>query len=142
MHNGRKLALVGAAGLLLGALMPWASVSSGFISVTVAGYEGDGILTGAAGVLILLIALIARGQQGKRYSYGIVGLAVVAAGIAGYDIVHAQSVAEDVRPLANASVEIGLYFTLVSAIVALVGGWQRVPAAPYPAVDILPPYAD
>ena len=44
MHNARKLALVGGAGLLLGALMPWASVSSGLLKVTKVGYDGDGIL--------------------------------------------------------------------------------------------------
>ena len=58
--KGRQLVIVGAIPLLIGAALPWASVTSIFGKISRAGYEGDGVYTGGIALLLLLGAVLSE----------------------------------------------------------------------------------
>lgn len=121
---------IGAAALIGGALLPWVTASAGIFSLSKAGYEGDGIFTGAIGVILLLGALLGKGKPGARFSVAGAILAVIAGLIGAYDLLNVSAkVAEISAGSVAASVGAGLYVTLLGAILGLVGGLQSVPEA-------------
>jgi len=92
--------LFGALGLILGALLPWVTVSGiahlvGDIDVqkvwSTTGYEGDGILTLGIGVLVLLFGLLRKGRSARVYSVICALVILGAGGIALLDLANVDS---------------------------------------------------
>jgi len=135
MNRGQQLSLIGAIGLLVGAMLPWATIQSALLglSVSKAGYEGDGVFTGAIGLLLLIGAVVSKGKPGKRYSVATALLALVAFLILAFDLSNVSSAVTDAGEGLLASVGPGIYVSIVGAILALVGGLQVVPQLPQPA---------
>jgi tetratricopeptide (TPR) repeat protein len=129
MNRGQILTLLGAIGLLAGAVLPWISFTSMFGTVSKAGYEGDGILTGGIGLPLLLIALLVKGNPGHSYSILGVIFALIAGVIAFWDLSNVSSRVAEINADMSflASVGPGLYITVIGAILAFVGGLQQVP---------------
>ena len=130
MHKGQQLTLLGAIGLVLGALLPWVKATTVLGSISKAGYEGDGLITGAIGLILLIGTLLNKGKAGKRYSVASSIFGVIVLVIVGFDYLNVAGAVSDVQDMpgvVDASVGAGLYLTLLAAFLVLVGGWQRVP---------------
>jgi len=129
MSKGRRLVLLGAAGLIIGALTAWSEVKSIFGTITVSGFDGDGKLTGGLGVILLLVVFLAKGKPGKYYS--VVGsiLALIAGVIAVTAMINISVIASDSDSVI-VSLGAGLYSTALGAIIAFVGGLIREPPEP------------
>lgn len=123
--NGALILLVGAAALIVGALLPWATASAGFISVSKAGTDGDGVITLVLGAVIAFFALFALKPQPHQLAVIVgAGAGLAAGGVAIYDIVNvsdAINTAQSQSNLVHASVGSGLYVTAVGAAIAIVG---------------------
>ena len=124
LHAPRLLAVCGA--LLFGAvLMPWASVSAGLFSASIAGSKtGDGKVELVLGALIVLFGLLAVLHRG----WGVPALviAVGAFALAAYDMTRVSTWADSSESgelIVSASVGIGLYLTAVFAGLAVWFGW-------------------
>ena len=71
MNQAQKITLIGALVLIIAAFLPWikptvlfgeAAISQESIAV---GWEGDGIITGGVGWILLLAAFFSKESQGK-----------------------------------------------------------------------------
>jgi hypothetical protein len=104
-----RVAIVASgAGLVIGAFLPWASVSFGFGTVSKNGIEGDGVITAAAGLLIIVLCLM-----NSRRSYTVaIGVAVLSLLVSAYDWI-------DVSSTESIQVGIGLYVTAGAGLVAM-----------------------
>jgi hypothetical protein len=116
------LSFGGAAALVLGALMPWATIGA----LSVNGTNGDGILTLFAGVIIAVLAFVGRSRREQATDRGlgvaIVVTAFVAAAIGIYDFIDIDRGVSEGPIRIDASPGIGLYLTILGAGAALVGG--------------------
>ena len=108
-----------AAGIAvaLGSLMPWATASTGFGSVSAAGTEGDGVFTlCAGGIAALLAGLRRRGQT--------LVLFAVAAGLGIYHVYDVSQRAETIsNEFVRASVGWGLWLVVASSVAGVVITW-------------------
>jgi hypothetical protein len=131
MNKGQQITLIGAFALLIAAFLPWISVTALYGNVpgveegVAIGWEGDGIMTGGIGLILLIGVLFNKGKPGKRYSiagaiFGLLACAVV--------LTDFRAMAE-IGPDAGifASTDVGLYITLAGALVAVIGGLQVTP---------------
>lgn len=127
--SGRTVVLIGAAAIVIGALLPWAKVASFLGTITMAGYEGDGIITGVIGVLLLLGALLYKGKPGRRYSIGSSIFALVAGVVSINAMLNLSGAVSDVNTdsLLNASIGSGLVLTALGSLVTFAGGLMTVP---------------
>jgi hypothetical protein len=132
MNRGQQLTLFGGLGLVIGALLPWAKIASPLLGMTVnkSGYEGDGLFTGGLGLLLFISAMVSKGKPGKTYS--IVGaLLSIIAGIALIvDLTGVNTAVADIGEGIIASVGIGIYVSIIGAILAIIGGLQKITSAP------------
>lgn len=128
MNRGQTLCLIGGISLLFGALLPWATVRSLTLglSLSKAGYEGDGIITGGFGLLLLIGAVVSKGKPGKTYSVVATILATLA-GLASFSALTGVSGFSTGDKGLVASVGPGILLSLAGAVIALVGGLQTVP---------------
>lgn len=118
------LALVGGALAVVGAILPWASVSSGLFSVSKPGIEGDGIFTAAIGGIVALYGLIRVVQPRQatrivRLALGISAAFIALVGIS--DFGNVVSVVGELDSNLAGSVGAGLYATIAAAVIVFVG---------------------
>lgn len=123
------MVLGGGAVLILGALLPWATASVGFISVSKAGTSGDGVITLIIGLGVLAIGWVALGRRPHQTAV-ILGLiaGVIAGGVAIYDIANVSSAvnrAQTRSSLVHASVGIGLWVTALAAAGVVAGSIMK-----------------
>lgn len=141
--NARGLAVLGALGLLLGAVMPWATITAPLVgTVTIPGYRGDGILTGGLGLVLLLAVMAVQGKPGERYSpliaiFGALALVLTVPKI--------SSIGGVDTPGAFSEIGIGLWISIIGGVLVAVGGFSKMPGTPVaappaaPVVDVAPP---
>ena len=133
MNKAQTLALLGALGLGIGTFLPWATIRSALGSVSVSGYDRDGMFTGGIGVVILLIAVLHKGKPGALYSVICSLFAIVSGLILFYDLTNVKTAIENVdSQYLSASIGPGLYVSLIGALFALIGGLVRLPSVPNP----------
>jgi hypothetical protein len=110
--------IIAAVMVALGALLPWATVSSLFGSISVSGTDGDGVFT--------LLCGIAIGVMFGLWKRPALIVAVVLAGISALvgiiDLVDIGRTAGELGGLVDASPGIGLFLTVLASIAALVLG--------------------
>lgn len=121
------LLAVGTAVVAVGALLPWATVNAGLVSVTVAGTDGDGVIT-------LMLALVVGGLVLAKWKAGLsravvivsLVLGAIVLAIAIYDAIDiASSVVDSEFVDLRASVGIGLWLTLLGSIAMVAGAiWE------------------
>jgi hypothetical protein len=142
MNRAQKLVLWGAVCLILGALLPWGRVESILLgmAVPVYGISGNGIYSGAIGVLLLIAAIAYRGKPGRVFSRAASGFAALAGLIiisALVNLVEAAGASSGVitRP------GIGIFISLLGALLCFVGGLVKLPeidTTPQPTQDRSP----
>jgi hypothetical protein len=137
MNKGRVLVLVGSILLILGGFLPWISVpnlfglrGSSYEGIEV-GWEGDGVLTAGVGLVLMLSELLFGGEPRRWYQLTGIVLAALAASIVFLDFGRILEIAPEAG--FYAATDIGIYVTLVGALLALIGClWRRVPGSRQP----------
>ena len=121
----RNLLFIGSIGLILGTLLPWASITAPLVgTLTLSGLDGDGMFSGGIGLLLLLGAIFTKPKTDKRYSIASAILALIALLIVAPKLLDIGSIGNDV-PGAIVTIGSGLYISILAAILAIVGGWQK-----------------
>lgn len=119
----RWLVIGGAAAVVLGALLPWATVSAGFLTATKAGTEGDGVITLVLALIVGGLAFVkwkAGWGRGVVITFLLLGLLIsLIAVIDTIDVATTSSDSEFIE--VDASVGIGLWLTLLASIAMVVG---------------------
>lgn len=122
-------ALGGGLLITLGSLLPWATATAPFLgTINVSGVDGDGKITLILGVLILLtgVARFARSSLPGLLQVSPAVLGLIVGIVAGIDLVNVSSRISDLKAeaqgLATASVGVGLWVTLLGAILAVYAG--------------------
>jgi hypothetical protein len=142
MRINRTLVLIGGMILILGSRLPWISVSvlygvegPAFEAIEI-GWEGDGFITGGIGLILLLVGIFWRGRIEKRYSIPGAILAALAVLVVFGDF---YSILE-IDPGAGflAATDVGIYVTLLGALLALAGALYRIPVDQEKQVAPLP----
>ena len=136
MNRGQLLILLGGVVLIIGALLPWVSVTAVDGTVITGGYEGDRRVAGAFGAILLIGALVRKAPSGQRYF--IVGsiLALIIGAITVYTWVNFSTFLAAARSgtatigdlvIINGSPKPGIYVSLIGSVVALIGGLLKAP---------------
>ena len=125
MKKSQLIILIGSCALLLGAFLPWISVpilfgktGPSYEGIEI-GWEGDGFVTGGIGLLLLLGVLVSKGRVGKR----LLLVGIILASLAGWIVFQDFLRIAEIDPAAGlfAATDVGLYVTLVGALVTFVG---------------------
>ena len=129
MRTNRLLVLIGGLILILGSRLPWMSVPVLFgvegptVEAIEIGWEGDGFITGGIGLILLLVGIFWRGRIGKRYSIpGAILAALAVLWVIG-DFYRILEIDPDAGFFA--ATDVGIYVTLIGALLALVGALYR-----------------
>ena len=131
MRTNRMLVLIGGFMLILGSRLPWMSVpvlfgveGPAFEAIEI-GWEGDGFITGGIGLILLLVGIFWRGRIEKRYSIPGAILAALAVLMVIGDFYRILEIDPDAGFFA--ATDVGIYVTLIGALLALVGALYRTP---------------
>lgn len=127
-RHGALLALVGGALVMVGSVLPWATVASGFGQIDLAGTSGDGVITLGAGALVALIVFLSLVGVFRDRAFAGLLLIIAGVGISGEAIQVIQGLA---GKLTNAdsvrsSIGAGLYLVLIGGAVTAIGGTLAV----------------
>jgi hypothetical protein len=131
MRTNRMLVLIGGVILILGSRLPWISVpvlygveGPAFEAIEI-GWEGDGSITCGIGLILLLVGIFWRGRIEKRYSIPGAILATLAVLVVIGDFYSILEIDPDAGFFA--ATDLGIYVTLIGALLALVGALYRTP---------------
>ena len=123
-NNGRIFSLLGGFGLMIGALMPWASISSYTSGYTwnITGINGDGILTAILGILVIIIGFTTKIKPKKPFS-----ILITMLGILSIMIIFPKFFLLSELNITNAehisgSLGVGLYLSFFAGIFTTIGG--------------------
>jgi len=136
------LVLIGGMILILGSRLPWMSVPVLFgvegptFETIEIGWEGDGLITGGIGLILLLVGIFWRGRSEKRYSIPGAILAALAALMVIGDFYRILEIDPDSGFFA--ATDVGIYVTLLGALLALAGALFRTPMHQEKQVTTLP----
>ena len=131
MRTNRMLVLIGGLILILGSRLPWMSIPVLFgvegptFETIEIGWEGDGFITGGIGLILLLVGIFWRGRIEKRYSIPGAILAALAVLVVFGDFYRILEIGPDAGFFA--ATDVGIYVTLIGALLALVGALYRTP---------------
>jgi hypothetical protein len=120
--------LVGGCLVLLGSFLPWATVTTVFGTVNVAGTNGDGTITLGLGLVIVLLSILELTTSGVRTVKLAVGFiaGILAAAIGVLDVANVNDRIADVSSdVAQAAVGVGLYMVIAGGVAVIVGGFLR-----------------
>ena len=131
MRTNRLLVLIGGLILILGSRLPWISVpvlygveGPTFEAIEI-GWEDNGFITAGIGLILLLVAMFWRGRIGKRYSIP----GTILAALAVLVVIGCFYRILEIDPGAGflAATDVGMYVTLIGALLAFVGTLYRTP---------------
>jgi hypothetical protein len=115
---------VGAALLVVGALLPWGKATSKTASFSSDGIDGNGAITLIAAVVLVLVVLVV--QRPTTAAWLVIATAAVAGAIGVRDAVDlsdkAARLVDHGPPGVTANVGIGVWVTIAGTVIALVGG--------------------
>lgn len=114
--------VIGAGALLiLGSVLPWATVSTAFLSLSVNGTAGDGGITLTLGIVALVIGvLLVRGFVATGWLIGVGVIFLIALGVSLHDASDVSSVSSQLSQDVGVSVGIGLWLCLLASVSGLV----------------------
>jgi hypothetical protein len=129
MRSNRMLVLIGGLILILGSRLPWMSVPVLFdvegptFEAIEIGWEDNGFITGGIGLILLLVGIFWRGRVGKRYSIP----GAILAALAVLVVIECFQRVLEIDPGAGflAATDVGIYVTLIGALLAVVGALIR-----------------
>jgi hypothetical protein len=144
--RSKWLLVAGVVVVAFGALLPWATLNAGIISVSKAGTDGDGVITLLLAIVVGVL-LLAKWKAGLSRAVVIVALVlgVIVLAIATIDAIDVASRFEDNDLVeVRASVGIGLWLTLLGGIAMIAGAiWElrssRSRASTPDATGVAPP---
>ena len=129
MRINRMLVLTGGMVLIIGSRLPWMSVpvlfgaeGPAFEAIEI-GWEGDGLITGGIGLILLLTGIFWKGRTGKRYSIPGAILAALAVLVVIGDFFRIIEIDPDAGFFA--ATDLGIYLTLIGALISLGGALFR-----------------
>ncbi len=131
MRTNRMLVLTGGFLLILGSRLPWMSVpvlfgveGPAFQAIEI-GWEDNGLVTGGIGLILLFLGIFWRGRIGKRYSIP----GAILAALAVLVVIGCFQRILEINPFAGffAATDVGIYVTLIGALLALAGALYRTP---------------
>jgi len=103
--------------VIVGSVMPWATVKSVFGEINVSGTDGDGVLTLVGGVVVLVLVLA------QKYLASLI-VATVTAAVLIYDYLNiTRSLDLDDNEFASASVGWGIQLATIGAVVAVIASF-------------------
>ena len=111
-----KLMLAGLAGVVavIGAFLPWATLTSLFGTVDVSGFKGDGKLVAVVAALMLLV--LVTGSPGYAFVMALAGVFLT-----GYDLNNMSSHVDSISSnVVTADIGFGLYLCLGAFILATI----------------------
>jgi hypothetical protein len=114
--------LGGALVLAVGSFLPWVKASAGPFTATENGLDGDGVITLAMAIGIVLAALLIK--RASTAVTTVLVLAVLAGAIAVYDWVDVSKQADDLAgntPGVSAGIGIGIVVCVIGAAAAAAG---------------------
>lgn len=117
------LALAAAGLVALGSMLPWATIHSPFGSVSLAGTEGDGVISLVGAAVFAAVWLLAGLGDRPGQNWMIVAVALAAGGIvlAIVKIIDVQSAIDELGDeFVTTSVGVGLWVVLIGSAAALV----------------------
>ncbi len=112
----RNAVLASAAAIIVGSIMPWATVQTVFGSLSVAGTDGDGKITAIGGGVVLFLAFTR-----KYRAAAVIAALVLAGGV--YDVINISDVDGD--EFAHVSVGWGLWLMAIAAAAATMLAWME-----------------
>jgi hypothetical protein len=125
---GSWLLLGAAIAAVIGALLPWARIELSLgpqaLTTSVAGTEGDGVITLVLGLALGALAVLVL-NRARLTLGGVLAIVVASAllAIALIDIVDVNRTAGDINnPLVTVGVGAGLWVTLVAGLAGVLGG--------------------
>lgn len=124
--NAKTMLLVGSGLILLSMFVPVATVSAGFLSKAMNGYDTDLVFAGGAALIIFLIGLGAKGQPGKAHSPLGALLSVVCIVVVGMVYLNVTSLS---LSSSGAAVSTGIAPIMagIGSVLALVGSLKKEP---------------
>jgi hypothetical protein len=123
------LVLIGALIVILGSRLPWMSVpvlfgvqGPAYESIEI-GWEDNGLITGAIGLILLLVGIFWKGRIGKRYSMP----GALLASLAVLVVLGCFAAILEIDPDEGffAATDVGIYVTLIGTLLTLVGTLYR-----------------
>lgn len=139
-HRQAAIAVVvGGILVAVGSLLPWATATTGFGSISIAGTDGDGKITLVLGAVAALVGFLSieTTSQGLRVTAFIAGALAGLAGAMDYSSLD-KRLNEASSDAIRASIGPGLYLVLVGAVAI---GWGAVSLKPDAAAAGEPPGA-
>lgn len=125
----KLIAALGGALLVVGSLLPWATLSVGAITRSFVGTDGDGIITLVIGAVITLAGISGSDKPAARASLIAAVLGLIGFFIMVYKILMLSSTVSDSNSaLLHASLGIGLWVCALGSVFAFSGGLMRNPA--------------
>jgi hypothetical protein len=132
------LTMIGGIMLIVGALLPWANLTSGFGTVSIAGTEGDGVFALGLGAIIALAGFGAfNGSATARTAAALIGIVAVLLMFTEFSNVS-RGVKTATGDYTRASVGIGLWVAILGALLS-VAAPLAAGSAPAAAVAGTPP---
>lgn len=137
--------ITGGLLLMVGAVMPWATISSRIwaLTRTINGLGGAGILTASGGLVLLLVGIRVKGAPGKSFSR----LGVIVSMLCGlliiWKVFNIATLSTE-EGITSSSLRFGLSFlSPLGAAFGLIGSAMKTPAestpAPITSVNPTPP---
>jgi len=122
--TGPIVTLTGAGLAIIGALLPWATVSSVFGTVSVTGTDGDGVIVLVVSAIIALLAtleLTSRSGRELRIGSALLAALVGIVALVDYNNIADHVASTDLEGVGVATIGVGLYVVLLGAAVAFIG---------------------
>lgn len=119
--------LVAAVLIVIGSVMPWATIDLGFVSQSIGGLDGDGGITLVLALVTAVLAYLSKGRK-TGLAIGAVVAAAISALIAVIDIADVSSLggAGDLGIDTGVSVGIGLWLVLIASLGAVGAGIKLI----------------
>lgn len=124
--NPRVILLTGGLSIVVGAFLPWGQVDAFPLDVSLLGADGAGVITLVVGVIISLLALVGKAKPEQRASVTGALLGVICGAIALYVFPKPLLATPEAILDSLHSAGIGLYLTVFGALLAVIGGLQRL----------------
>lgn len=122
--NHKTLTLIGICAVAVGSLLPWVTLSTGFLTLAKNGYEGDGIFTLIGSWIALIGAVTTPPRPGRRFHPGAALLCGLCAALGVYDLIGLSGGDPDIV----ISPGIGLIMVIAGGLIGLYGDFSKIEA--------------
>lgn len=115
------IAIVAAAGITIGSLLPWFSLTTIFGTLSASGMEGDGVFTLIAGILLGIVAVVALSRNAvSRLTAILIGLLGLISGLIAFNVFSNLSGVADFSDAGLfSSIGAGLWLVIIGSAAAV-----------------------